>query len=73
MLYWYLYLRETLREGLLRDSAGQGMVEYAVILGLVLVGSAGAFTLFGNDLSGLYSGINQGIDSSFEAKSWFYG
>lgn len=73
MVYWYIFLKETLRGGLLQDSTGQGMVEYATILGMVLLACVGAVAFIGNDIQGLYDTINQGTSSSFETKPWFTG
>ena len=40
-----------------RGEEGQGLVEYALIIILVSVALVGALTLFGGDLSGVYSKI----------------
>jgi Flp pilus assembly pilin Flp len=68
MLYWYVYLKATLQ-----DPCGQAMTEYATILGLVLLAAAGAFSILGGDILGIYDGINHGMDSTFETKTWFSG
>jgi pilus assembly protein Flp/PilA len=41
----------------LRREEGQGLVEYALIILLVSVALVGALTMFGGDLSGIYSKI----------------
>lgn len=41
---------------------GQGMLEYALILGLIVVAIIGAFTFF--DLGGLISGIFADVESA---------
>lgn len=68
ILFWTVMIKE-----LLREQTGQGMVEYAVILGLILLAGAGSITVFGDTVSGLFGDVNQGISTTFEGKSWFNG
>ena len=68
MIYGYLYLKE-----MLSNQSGQGMTEYAAILGLILLATVGSFALLGGDMIGMYDNINKGVDSSFEANTWFNG
>lgn len=73
MVFWYLYVKYALARWLLPDSSGQAMLEYAVILGLVVVAVIGSATLLGSDVAGLYDHVNQGMYSTFEGKNWFNG
>lgn len=68
ILFWTVMIKE-----LLREQTGQGMVEYAVILGLILLAGAGSITVFGDTVCGLFGDVNQGISTTFEGKSWFNG
>lgn len=43
-------------------ATGQGLVEYSMILMLIAVVVIGIFTLFGNDVSSMYSDVNSGLE-----------
>lgn len=50
----------------LLNKRGQGLLEYVLIIGLVVIASIGAMKTFGGGLSGKLSGISSGFseDSS---------
>lgn len=47
---WNLFYKWNSFKSMLRDQKGQGMVEYALILGLVVVGAIVAFRTMGNNV-----------------------
>lgn len=48
---------------LLADEDGQGLAEYAVIVGVVAIGAIGFLKLFGTGLQGIFSGLIQRLQS----------
>lgn len=49
------------RPGARRDQAGQGLVEYGLILTLVVIVAIASLVLFGSAVSGLLSSIGSSI------------
>lgn len=50
------------REFLL-DEDGQGLAEYAVIVGVVAIGAIGFLKLFGTGLQGIFTGLIQRLQA----------
>ena len=48
---WNLFYKWQRVKGFLQDQKGQGMVEYALILGLVVVGAIVAFRTLGTNVA----------------------
>lgn len=51
----------TLLKNLWKDEAGQGLVEYGLLIVLIIVIAVAALTLFGGGLENLFGGIEQKI------------
>jgi pilus assembly protein Flp/PilA len=51
---------------LIRDEEGQGLAEYAMILGLIALAVAAALTSLGTSMSGLFTQIT----NAFQGQSW---
>jgi Flp pilus assembly pilin Flp len=59
---WYLVLRGSLAlEG--RQAAGQGLVEYGLIVALIAVAALTTARTFGNDIKTMISGLGSAISS----------
>ncbi len=50
-------------QNLLRREEGQGMVEYAMIVGLVAIGVIALLTLLGGQVSDIFKSITNGLKS----------
>lgn len=54
-------------KGLFLEEEGQGMTEYAIVLGVIAVGAVGVLVAFGDDikiyLEGVTTGITNGLNS----------
>ncbi|MGN0521249.1 MAG: Flp family type IVb pilin [Eubacterium sp.] len=48
----------------IKDENGQGMVEYALILGLIAVAAIAVIVLIGPKISGLFSDANDALDEA---------
>jgi pilus assembly protein Flp/PilA len=46
---------------LVRDTRGQGMTEYIIIVALIAIASIGVVSLFGNDIQRLYAGATNAL------------
>jgi pilus assembly protein Flp/PilA len=53
----------------LRDEAGQGLVEYALILSLVSIISIGVLTVLGVDVKDVFEAIETALDKTNDANS----
>jgi Flp pilus assembly pilin Flp len=51
---------------LLKDESGQGTLEYALVIGLVVIGLFVAINTLGEKLQGLVSGVNDVVDDAKE-------
>ena len=56
--YWFLKLRNYIKESLALVETGQTLVEYALIILLIALAVIGAVILFGGTLSNTYNLIN---------------
>lgn len=50
-------------QNLLKRQEGQGMVEYAMIVGLVAIGVIALLTLMGGQISDVFSGITKALSA----------
>jgi pilus assembly protein Flp/PilA len=48
-------------QNLRSNEEGQGVVEYALILGLVVVGAIGALTLIGSDVTSVLNNVSNAL------------
>jgi pilus assembly protein Flp/PilA len=51
-------------KSLWKDEAGQGMVEYGLILALVAIVVIGALTLIGTDISAIFTDISNNLKNT---------
>ncbi|HEU5431421.1 MAG TPA: hypothetical protein VFU81_07150 [Thermomicrobiales bacterium] len=56
----YFYHRFVLQFGM-EDEEGQGLVEYGLLLGLLVIGAIGAVVLLGPRITTMWNNINAGI------------
>lgn len=49
--------------GLLREEEGQGMTEYGLILGLIVVIAVAVMALFGPQISGIFDRTGDALDA----------
>ena len=61
--YWFLKLRNYIKESLAFDETGQTLVEYALIILLIAIALVVAVTLLGGTLSNTYDHIVNSIPS----------
>jgi pilus assembly protein Flp/PilA len=50
-----------LASGLLRDESGQGLIEYALIAGLIGLAAVVAMTTLGNNIKNMFSSISSNL------------
>ena len=54
---WNLFYKWNSFKSMLRDQKGQGMVEYALILGLVVIGAVVAFRTMGGNIGNMANDV----------------
>ena len=53
-----------LTSGLLRDESGQGLIEYALIAGLIGLAAVVAMTTLGNNIKNMFSNISSTLSGA---------
>ena len=53
-----------LTSGLLRDESGQGLIEYALIAGLIGLAAVVAMTTLGNNIQNMFSNISSTLSGA---------
>ena len=53
-----------LTSGLLRDESGQGLIEYALIAGLIGLAAVVAMTTLGNNIKNMFSSISSTLSGA---------
>ena len=59
MLRWYVYLMN-----LVKDEEGQDLVEYALLLSLIAIGSVAAIQATGGSIQGLWNAVSGAVTAA---------